>query len=260
MRRVFDTTFDYKTDDPRGARPDADRDSKTLREDHELLWSKKLPLSEAIFAPKVTPGKNEYLIFTDATGDRFCYGSDAITSSYTDWVKAKRPRSRALVEAIAGLNPEQRARYLDPPYTIGSAMIWPVRRKDYHTVNRVRGRNILIADRMDLTLECIQLHYAGKAGHPLEKATTAYKDFFDLFGTFKAFVEFFHFQDLIKPGSDYQEIEYFLKPNNFERAATPATTGEYIEYRENVLAFIKKRSIRMANWVMENRRDIAVRQ
>ncbi|MFB9651924.1 DUF6994 family protein [Pseudarthrobacter oxydans] len=259
MKQIFDTNHNYKADTP-SAKPDADKDSQILRADHELLWSKKLPLSEQIFAPKVTPRKTEYLIFTDANGDRLCYGSDAITSSYTGWVKAKKPRSRALVEAIAGLNPEQRALYLDPPYTIGSAMIWPVRSKDFHTVNRVRGRNILIADRMDLTLECIQLHYAGEAGHPLEKATTAYKDFFELFGTFKGFVEFFHFQDLIKPGSDYQKIEYFLKPNNFERAATPATTDEYIEYRDNVLAFIKKRSERMATWVRGNHAEIEVRQ
>ncbi|WP_285660655.1 DUF6994 family protein [Paenarthrobacter ureafaciens] len=256
--RVFDTSFDYKTDTPSRTNPDADKDSQLLRWDHELLWSKELP-SEDGFAQKVTTRRSEYLIFTDAKKERHCYGSDAITSSYTTWVKEKNPRSRALVDAIAGLDDEQRARYLNPPYTIGSAMIWPVRTKDYWTMNRARGASMLIADRMDLTLECIRRHYAEEPGSPLAKATTAYKDFFELFVDFKGFVEFFHFQDLIVPGSDHQEIEYFLKPNNFERSGTPATTLEYIEYRENVLAFIEQRSERMANWVTKNHSEIEVR-
>jgi hypothetical protein len=40
QRRVFDTSFDYKTDTPPGTDPD--RKSPRLRADHELLWTKKL--------------------------------------------------------------------------------------------------------------------------------------------------------------------------------------------------------------------------
>ncbi|MET1088449.1 MAG: hypothetical protein ABWY04_15235 [Arthrobacter sp.] len=258
--RVFDTTFDYKTDTPSRTNPDADKDSQRLRADHELLWSKKLPLSEKIFAPKVTTRKDRYLIFTDANDEKHCYGSDAITSSYTTWVTETNPKSKALVDAITGLSEEQKLRYLSPPYTIGSAMIWPVRTKDYWTMNRARGVRLLIADRMDLTLECIRRHYAEEPGSPLADSTTAYGDFFDLFGTFKEFVEFFHFEDLITPGSDYQKIEYFLQPNNFTRSGTPATKEEYVEYREKVLAFIKKRSHRMASWVREHHPEIEVRE
>lgn len=142
-------------------------------------------------------------------------------------------------------------------------MIWPVRTTDYWTMNRARGARLVIADRMDLTLECIRRHYTGEPDSPLADVTTAYKDFFELFGQreqgFKGFVEFFHFQDLIAPGSEDQESEYFLKPNKFKRSGTPATTPEYIEYRENVLAFIKKRSERMAKWVKENHAEIGVR-
>ena len=142
-------------------------------------------------------------------------------------------------------------------------MIWPLRSKDLPTMNTARGSRLLIADRIDLTLECIRRHYTGEPDSPLADVTTAYKDFFELFGQreqgFKGFVEFFHFQDLIAPGSDYQKIEYFLEPNNFKHSGTPATTLEYIEYRENVLAFIKKRSGRMAKWVNENHRETEVR-
>lgn len=262
LPRVFDTSLNYKKDTPARTDPDADSDSQLLRWDHELLWSKRLP-SEEVFAPKVTTRKTEYLIFTDADTERHCYGSDAITSSYTKWVKKKNPRSRALVDAINELSDEQKLRYLDPPYTIGSAMIWPVRKLHRITINKARGANLLIADRMDLTLKCIWLHYAGEQWSPLAKVIKDYEDFFELFGQreqgFKGFVDFFHFQDLIAPGSDYQEIEYFLEPNGFTRSGTPATKDEYIEYRENVLSFIKKRSARMAEWVKENHSAIEVR-
>ena len=84
-----------------------------------MLWTKELRPG-VLFAPKVTTRKSQYLIFTDANNDRHRYGSDAITSSYTTWLKP-----RGLVDAIAGLDDKQRARYLNPPYTIGSTMIWP---------------------------------------------------------------------------------------------------------------------------------------
>lgn len=86
--RVFDTTFDYKTDTTSKTRPDADQDSQRLRSDHELLWTKELP-SGKVFAPKLTTRRSEYLIFTDASGARHCYGSDAITNTYTTWSKSK---------------------------------------------------------------------------------------------------------------------------------------------------------------------------
>ena len=65
---------------------------------------------------------------------RFTVGSDAITNSYTRWGKPKD-----LVEAKAELSEEQKRRYFDPPYTIGSAMIWPVRTIHLPTLNTARG-------------------------------------------------------------------------------------------------------------------------
>ena len=261
--RVFDTSFDYKTDKSRKAKrgnagglpPDSpsvtqelgdpDSNSLRLRADHELLWTKKLN-SGALFAPSASAARwNEYLIYTDESGTRHCYGSDAITSSYTTWM---RPQS--LVDAIAGLNDEQRARYLNPPYTIGSAMIWPVRKQDQPTMNQARGLRPAVADRMDLTLECIRRHYAGEPGSPLADVTNAYSDFFKLFDGFQEFVEFFHFQDLVTP--DYDEVQFYLPFDNFERPGTPLTTEEFVTYREATLQFIVGRERRMLRWVLEN--------
>ena len=252
--RVFDTSFDYKTDTPSKVGPDADKDSQRLRSDHELLWTKELP-SGSVFAPKLTARRREYLIFTDASEARHCYGSDAVTSSYTTWLKPK-----ALVDAIAGLTEDQKSHYLNPRYTIGSAMIWPVRKKDRPTLNQARGfggSGRPIGDRMDLTLECIRRHYAGEPESPLASVISAYKDFFELFQDFAGFVDFFHLQDLVTPDD---QVRFYLPFDNFERSGTPATTEEYVTYREATLKFIAARSLRMAEWVTKHHPEIEVRQ
>ncbi|KRE77785.1 DUF6994 family protein [Arthrobacter sp. Soil761] len=206
------------------------------RADHELLWTKELRPG-VVFEPTAPPKRGDgYLIFTDPSEARHWYGSDAITHSYTD-----RARTRSLANAIASLNEDERSRYLNPPYTIGSAMIWPVRKKDRPTMNQARGFRSLIADRMDLTLECIRRHYAGEPESPLADVINAYADFFALFDGFKEFVRF------------------YLPFDNFKRSGMPATKDEYVTYREATLEFISARSRRMAAWVMENHPGIEVR-
>jgi hypothetical protein len=259
LPRVFDTSFDYKTDTPSGTDPDPDSDSQLLRWDHELLWSKELP-SGVLFAPKVTTRKSEYLIFTDVDEKGHCYGSDAITSYYTTWLKERNPKSKALVEAIAGLTDDQKSVYLNPPYTIGSAMIWPLRTKDLPSMNTARGLRMSVADRMDLTLDCIRRHYTGEPGSALADVTDAYKDFFELFGQreqgFIGFVDFFHLQDLVTP--DYTEVRFYLPFKSFEHSGVPATTQEYVAYRNATLEFIAVRKRRMAEWVTEHHPEIEV--
>ncbi|WP_426225122.1 NAD(+)--rifampin ADP-ribosyltransferase [Pseudarthrobacter sp. DSP2-3-2b1] len=243
--RGFDPSFDFMTDQPARRSQDPDSVSPKLRSLHQVLWTKRLN-SGVLFAPTMPANRGDgYLIFTDASGARHWYGSDAITNSYTRWLRPK-----ALVGAIAGLNQEQRARYLNPPYTIGSAMIWPVRSKDRPTINQARGTRPRIADRMDLTLECTRRHYAGEPESPLADVLTAYADFFALFDGFKEFVDFFHFQDLVTP--DYSEVLFFLPFDGFKHRGTPATTEEYVMYREATLEFIAKRGQRIAKWLEDN--------
>ena len=237
----FDDDYNFRDDTPAGKDPDSR--SPTLRQYHRLLWSKPLPDGRP-FHLHARRALSPYLVY-EAGGTSFVLGSDAITSSYTRW---SRPRS--LVNAIASLDENQRSRYLNPPYTIGSAMIWPVRKKDRPTMNTARGFRLLIADRMDLTLECIRRHYAGEPSSPLADVINAYADFFELFEGFTEFVEFFHFQDLVTP--DYDEVRFYLPFDNFKRSGTPTTTDEYVEYREKTLEFIDGRKRRMAEWVMEN--------
>ncbi|WP_159619457.1 DUF6994 family protein [Arthrobacter zhaoguopingii] len=253
---VFDTSYDYKSDNQGQSGFDADRDSDQLKADHELLWTKELP-SGVLFEPKAptesVKRRNNYLLFDGGSLGRHVYGSDAITNSYTDWTTPY-----ALADAIASLDEEQKSRYLNQPYTIGSAMIWPVQTKEQReaqgrvqTMNQARKSSVF--DRMDLTLECIRRYYAGDPRHPLNKITEAYGEFFELFEDFRNFVDFFHFQDLVTP--DYK-VRYFLPLDPFKCAGTPASREEYIEYRENVLAFIEGRNRRMADWVRKHHCDV----
>lgn len=69
--------------------------------------------------------------------------------------------------------------------------------------------------------------------------------------------QFFHFQDLLTRDG---KIDFFLPFDDFKRHAAPATTPEYVTYRENVLEFIDKRNGRMAEWVMKHHPEIEVRQ
>lgn len=244
--RDFDVEFNFETDQPRGTKPDADSDSPMLRSYHQQLWSK--PLRSGDMFTLEAPGirRQGYLIYTDASGDKHWFGSDAITNSYTRWLRPK-----ALVDSVAALSAEQKGRYLHPPYTVGSTMIWPVRSKDRPTINQARGTRSAIADRMDLTLECIRRHYEGLADSPLADVLAAYGDFFALFEGFDEFVDFFHFQDLVT--SDYERVQFYLPLEDFSRRGTPLTVDEYVTCMEATLSLIKQRQRRMAEWIQTAR-------
>ncbi|WP_442858350.1 DUF6994 family protein [Arthrobacter sp. SLBN-112] len=119
-----------------------------LKAHHQLLWTPDV---------RADPGK------------RLTFGSDAITNSYAEWGK---PRA---LEAKAELSEEQKHRYLNPPFRIGSAVIWPVRKIRRPTLNTARGMRLPIADRLDLTLECSRRHYAEEPGSSLADVTTNYR-------------------------------------------------------------------------------------
>ncbi|MHA6695325.1 DUF6994 family protein [Homoserinimonas sp. A520] len=228
----FDVSFDFRTDVPVGKDPD--EFSARLRATHRLLWSRPLNSGTALELVAPSSRRKGYLLNAYPNGPELCFGSDAITNSYTTWI-----RPRTLVNAIAELDEHQRLRYLNPAYTVGSTMIWPVRTKDQPTINQARGTRSEIADRIDLTLECVRLHYAGDSDSPLADVFHAYRDFFSLFADFSEFITFFHFQDLVT--DDHTRVEFFLPFDGFDRPGTPQSTDEYITYREATVSFIEGR-------------------
>ena len=111
------------------------------------------------------------------------------------------------------------------------------------TINGARGFNTKIADRFDLTLECIRQHYLNGSS-PLEDTLNRYSDFFQLFGSFSGYVNYFFLEDLVS--SNYDSINYFTStPIDLERSPIPQTKATYLQYMENSIQFLINRNNRI---------------
>ena len=132
-------------------------------------------------------------------------------------------------------------------YTIGGSIIFPRKKIDGKmTINGARGFNAEIADRFDLTLECIRRYYSSEAS-PLEDTFKRYSSFFELFKSFRGYVDFFLLQDLVSP--NYDQINYFTQPELvFKTPPIPQTKAVYLEYMENTITFLQKRNKRMQDY------------
>ncbi|MCB2049093.1 MAG: hypothetical protein KDE32_12845 [Novosphingobium sp.] len=128
-------------------------------------------------------------------------------------------------------------------YTIGGMMIFPGNRVDRkQTINGARGFNRKIADRFDLTLECIRRHYLGQDS-PLADTLWRYRDFFGLFENFVGYVEFFMLQDLVN--ADRTGIDFFMPFDNFRPPSVPQTVDTYLQYRGRSIEFVRARNRRI---------------
>ena len=138
---------------------------------------------------------------------------------------------------------EENQRFFNDASTIGGFTIFPSNRvMGVQSINQARGCHPRIGDRFDLTLECFRLHYQGGES-PLTKTLQGYSSFFDLFETFKGYVDFFHFQDLVT--QDYTAVRPFLPFDDFQRTPRPENLNEYREYRRRVMDFITGRNNRI---------------
>jgi hypothetical protein len=128
-------------------------------------------------------------------------------------------------------------------YTAGSTLVFPgnrIGRKP--TINGARGLHPRIADRFDLTLECIRRHYLGEPS-PLADVLLRYAEFFALFGDFAGYVKFFLLEDLVE--DDGQTIRFFHPFADFSTPAVPKDRDEYLEYLRLSNAFISARNRRI---------------
>lgn len=229
MTVPLDTSFDFKTDTPAGK--DADSHSPTLRRYHQFLWSKPLPAGPTF---SLRPEPRAYLVHRSATSVVYL-ASDAITTML------RRRAWRVIREVPDDAMPE------DLGYTMGSSIIFPGSRIDGQaTINGARGFHPRIADRFDLTLECIRRHYLGEDS-PLASTLLRYRDFFALFDDFSGYVNFFHLQDLAE--DDGQTVRFFHAFDNFRTPAVPRTVGEYIRYARASNNFIQLRNRRIDAYV-----------
>lgn len=226
---MIDTGFDFRSD--AGGR-DPDKFSPTLRQYHRALWSRALPGGAVFDLDVTTPG--EYLHHRSALGE-FFLSSDSVIPTFATYAQAK--------PVIDQLSEDEREDFLRIGYTIGGMMIFPSNRIDGKvTINAARGMNGSIADRMDLTLECIRRHFTGEPS-PLGDVLTRYANFFALFEDFRGYVDYFLLQDLL--ADDGAAVEFFMPFRNFAPPAVPQDLDAYREYRRRSIKFIEARNHRV---------------
>jgi hypothetical protein len=229
----IDTSFDFRSDS-NGKDPDAH--SPTLRKYHSFLWSKQLPIGERLEVEEI----NSALIYR-FNMQTLKFGSDSISNSYIG--------TKKIAHLIGQITQTEFEEFRDKGSTIGGYLIFPSEREGGKmTINGARGFNTKIADRFDLTLECIRLHYQ-RLEHPLEETFTSpiNKFFFSLFIDFKGYVDFFLLQDLVD--SQYDKVSFFNQVQKpFTKSPIPETAAEYREYKTNTLEFVRLRNQRIGKW------------
>ncbi|MGZ0712317.1 DUF6994 family protein (plasmid) [Coraliomargarita sp. W4R53] len=228
MALRVDTAFDFHADTPSGKDPDSY--SPTLREYHQLLWSKPLPSGRPF---TLIASERSYLVHQSGA-EEYSLSSDTITT---------RLRGRAS-KTVRQIPPETLPRYAG--YTIGSSIIFPSNRvAGAATINGARGLHPRIVDRFDLTLECIRRHYIGDS-NPLESVLRRHQGFFNLFGSFEAYVDFFLLQDLLTNAS--LDVKFFHPFNDFTTPAVPQTVDAYFAYLTASRTFITERNSRIDDY------------
>jgi hypothetical protein len=222
-------------DDPDYA-SDADRDSRILQRWHQQLWSKSLPNGDRI-SWDLEPGTS-CLTYGDIR-----VSCDTIATTHSNY------RRLGAAHLWAKLTEVERSRYERSFYTIGGFIIFPTRPQ---SLNQRRGTAGAIADRFDLTLECIRQHYLGRSQNPLADVLDIDASYFQLFGAghqgFAAFVEFFFLQDLAPHGSVRWLDEHPGREWNFARPPLPRTIDAYRHYLDNVAMFVAARNDRIREW------------
>ena len=132
-------------------------------------------------------------------------------------------------------------------YTIGSMVIFPVHK---NSMNQRKGTNLRIADRWDLTLECIRRHYAGEES-PLTKVIESDKAFYDLFVDFKGYVDFFFMQDCVL--EDYSSVEIWMGDASFKENGLPKTVEDYLRFLLKEHIFLDKRNRRIQKYCIKHK-------
>jgi hypothetical protein len=228
---MIDTTFDFRAE---SGTKDTDSASPTLRSYHRILWSKPLP---SVGELKLREDPKSYLVATTPFGD-MRLTSDSITNSMA--------RHRALHKIISKVPDGLIAEVKSLGSTIGSRIVFPGDQIDGgKTINVLRGFNVNIRDRFDLTLECIRRHYSSEQ-NVLSTVLNRYGQFFSLFESFDGYVEFFLLQDLVNKG----KVQFLTDIDSSQgRRPYPKTVAEYGLYANRTIEFVVQRNKRIDSWI-----------
>lgn len=230
--------LELNKDRPREKWRDADRYSKELRETHLKLWDKPLPNGERFTLEKIVANR---LRHKSKLGE-FILSSDRAVPTF---FKKSSLRNRRAYSYLVDLPHDMTQSFWNLSETIGGIVIWPAVKNGGNTINQNRcfGANrFIIADRLDLTLECIRRYYKN-IDNPLTETFIRYNSFFCLFENFRGYVDFFLFQDWVD--KDYATV-YIAPPfDNFRSPAIPKTELEYRAHRCIIMDLVEKRNRRI---------------
>lgn len=177
-------------------------------------------------------------------GAAFRLGSDGIipTWSTPGWTCRFTPQLVAEIE-------QDKDDFFRLASTIGGYVLFPRNGKGQtgQTINQARGVHGQIADRFDLTLECIRRHYLDpKLESPLAHRLNYYGDFFALFGDFDSYVRFFLLDDLVTPDRDgVWSLLNGEVVTDFPLPAYATTPRDYATFRENSIRLVRSRNERI---------------
>ena len=242
---MIDVDFDFTTDSPGywdgfwekneglgAGGSDPDNASPTLKEFHKILWSRTLPTGD-VMELKEGFGPN-YLTWKD-----FRFGSDSII------VTLRYRKYRYVIDQVKDRVVDYKSYYeglLRRAYTIGGMIIFP---RHPSSMNQKKGTNKYISDRWDLTLECIRRYYVGQTS-PLFKTIEADNKFYQLFGDFKGYVDFFFLQDAVT--DDYKNVKIWCGDESLKEEGLPKTVDDYFEFIHNEFDFLSKRNARIKSF------------
>ena len=239
---TIDVEFDFQQEaglDRAGVQRDSDKYSPTLQEYHRILWSKPLPNGKMFELTKIS---NNRLYHKSELGE-FYLSSDRAIATFSSWVKMK-----PIIDQISAKELGDFIRLTD---TIGGIVIWPSNKiNGFQTINGARGFNRQIVDRLDLTIECIRRYYLGESSS-LYETFKRYDDFFNLFGDFKGYIDFFLLQDYVS--EDYLSVKIAEPFDDFRSTPIPKTVDEYLLYMSATAGLIQLRNQRIDNDVKARR-------
>ncbi len=222
-----------------GARLDPDVYSPSMRSTHQKMWSKMLPNGEEMKLEQGADKNYQYLFWKD-----FRFGADSIVNMYFHHkgvqVYLTEDVKKVLMQCFGKGNVWEDfvKDYLKKTYTIGGNIIFP--KNGGNSINPRRYG--LLKDRFDLALECIRRYYA-KEESPMSAVLEANGAFFELFCSFRGYVDFFYLQDLVT--EDYGAVRYFIKNSDLYHVFYPQGEKEWKELYVNQLDFVLKRNERI---------------
>ena len=256
---VFDPTHPW--DDC--GKKDPDAHSARMRTYHQGLWSgRRLPGQsgrQLSLTPLDTGLVDSSLAPFFGLEEGLYLKSDRTLPTWSAW------NNTAQLREDPALNRRIQAAY--PVFdNMGGTVLWPGRKiAGGQSLNQARGfsQKWRIADRLDLTVECIRLAYNGRCGsdvNPLGPALTRYWPFFELFGDFQGYIDFWLLNDLLVEGKE--QVRFFLEGTNpydfTSDRPFPTTVAEYGRYLDNAQDFVLKRNERMSQWWTAHRGEAPV--